>query len=879
MNFTKNANTSVGNRVALIAGVLFACAAVTVVIAVNRQLKGDALADARVQARLILDQNRAIRAYFNDQSRRKPFEMLAPLAKSGYSGPEWISVYAIREINKHSRASSDARYYYKESAINARSPENEADDYERGFIKKLNAAPTLIESAAVRTIGGEPVFTLLRRGETMEASCTSCHGTPQAAPAGLLRHYGGERSFGRSAGEVVSARSVRIPLASAYGRANRTSLQLSLFLVSLLGFLYASQHWLNRRLLYSPLRAIGARASQISSGEEQLGEEIPLPSGRELRELTAALNAMSVGSRATIDQLKQQSAEVARLNGELQGSEEELRELVDSMPVAMGVESGVGNRVGFLNKNFTKLFGYTNQDIPDIPHWWPLAYPDAAYREEIKARWSEMLNMAKTEPNETEPVEAMEATVTCRDGSRRMIEFRFSSIGDRNVITFIDLTERKQAEEMLRVREQEYRALVENVPDVIIRYDRECRRVYVNPAHERETGMPLSQALHAPLDWQWRATMPIYAYKARLRRVMETGIPCEIIVDWLARDGNPLVLALRVVPERNREGEVVGALAICRDITALKESERKLEEAQRIAHVGHSERDLETDHITYSDETYRILGLQDRPSTFSVAQLLELIHPVDRAKVAEAVDLAVHGGPPIEVEYRVVHLDGEVRFIYSYGEVIRDDTGRPRWVFGVLQDITELRLAEQALRESETLYRSLVTAMAEGICLQLSDGEITAVNLAAARIEGRSPEQILGRTPDDPQRGAISEDGTPFPVELHPSMVTLRTGEPQTDVVMGIHRPDGTLAWVSFNSQPMIVAGEYAVVTTFHDITERKLAEQELHKLNQELEQLAKKRTAELEEMYKELERTNRLFVGRELRMIELKERIKELEK
>lgn len=189
--------------------------------------------------------------------------------------------------------------------------------------------------------------------------------------------------------------------------------------------------------------------------------------------------------------------------------------------------------------------------------------------------------------------------------------------------------------------------------------------------------------------------------------------------------------------------------------------------------------------------------------------------------------------------------------------------------------------AEASLRESETLYRSVVTSMAEGIVLQSANGEITAVNPAAASIEGRSSEEMLGRTSDDQQLGAVYEDGTPFPAELHPSMVALRTGEPQTDVVMGIHRPDGTLVLISVNSQPLIAPGAaipYAVVTTFHDITKRVRAEEDNRNLNEELEQRVQQRTAELEEKNAELEKMNRLFVGRELRMVELKERIRDLE-
>ena len=137
----------------------------------------------------------------------------------------------------------------------------------------------------------------------------------------------------------------------------------------------------------------------------------------------------------------------------------------------------------------------------------------------------------------------------------------------------------------------------------------------------------------------------------------------------------------------------------------------------------------------------------------------------------------------------------------------------------------------ERLRESEIMYRSLVTAMAEGVIFQGGAGEITALNPAAERILGFSAGELVGRVPDDRLLPAVHEDGTPFPAALHPALVTLDSGEPGYNVIMGLTRPDGTLVWISVNSQPLAVEGATrpsAVVTTFHDITERKRSEEEL---------------------------------------------------
>jgi PAS domain S-box-containing protein len=159
--------------------------------------------------------------------------------------------------------------------------------------------------------------------------------------------------------------------------------------------------------------------------------------------------------------------------------------------------------------------------------------------------------------------------------------------------------------------------------------------------------------------------------------------------------------------------------------------------------------------------------------------------------------------------------------------------------------------------EGPSLYGAVFMTMAEGVICQSATGEIVAVNPAAERIKGRSAQQMLGTTFEDSNWQAIHEDGTPFPGNEHPSMIALRTGETISNVVMGIRRGDGTRVWISINAQPLFNAGQarpYAVVTTFHDISARIRAEQEIRRLNVKLEKRVAKRTQQLETAVKDLE-------------------------
>lgn len=130
--------------------------------------------------------------------------------------------------------------------------------------------------------------------------------------------------------------------------------------------------------------------------------------------------------------------------------------------------------------------------------------------------------------------------------------------------------------------------------------------------------------------------------------------------------------------------------------------------------------------------------------------------------------------------------------------------------------------------------------MREGVVVQLAGGEIVACNPAAERILGLTRDQMAGRTSVDPRWRSIHEDGTLFPGETHPAMVTLRTGQAVRDVVMGIHQPDGTLRWISISSEP--IPGPdgrpASVVTTFDDVTERRRAEAALHESENEFRRI-----------------------------------------
>jgi PAS domain S-box-containing protein len=130
----------------------------------------------------------------------------------------------------------------------------------------------------------------------------------------------------------------------------------------------------------------------------------------------------------------------------LRESEDRIRRIVRKSPVAMLVTDGAEQKNELVNDKFTALFGYSVEDVPSVDRWWLLAYPDEAYREEVKTTWQ--ARVAEAVKNRTD-IAPMEARVRCKEGSYRYIEFHFASLGETNLVSFVDLTDHKNAEQEL----------------------------------------------------------------------------------------------------------------------------------------------------------------------------------------------------------------------------------------------------------------------------------------------------------------------------------------------------------------------------------------------------------------------------------------------
>ncbi len=216
-----------------------------------------------------------------------------------------------------------------------------------------------------------------------------------------------------------------------------------------------------------------------------------------------------------------------------------------------------------------------------------------------------------------------------------------------------------------------------------------------------------------------------------------------------------------------------------------------------------------------------------------VGQHISMLAPDDRRLEADKLLERMRAGARVDrIETERITKDGRALNVLISAAPMLGDDGECVGFVGIYRDLSAQRGTEEALRASERRYHSVVEALNEGVVMQDRGGHILAFNTSAERILGLSADELVANSTHQPRKSLIHEDGTPFRVDEHPSMVCLRTGRPQRGVVMGVDGPGPATRWISVNCYPLACpdAGEpYATVASFTDITEQRRTLAELH--------------------------------------------------
>ncbi|MDY9927489.1 MEDS domain-containing protein [Methanosarcina sp.] len=419
----------------------------------------------------------------------------------------------------------------------------------------------------------------------------------------------------------------------------------------------------------------------------------------------------------------------------------------------------------------------------------------------------------------------------------------------------IENSGRKRAEEAAVQAAKDWEQTFDAVPDLISVIDNEYRIVRANRAMAAKMGTIPEECMGLTCYHAVHGTTEPPSFCPQ-RRLLEDGLEHKVEVhENLLGDS----FLISVSPLYDNEGKVIRSVHVARDITeskkaeealkkahdnleervkertaeleeaykALMENERRLSEAQKMAHIGNWEWNIVTNKPYWSEEMYRIFGLDLQEFGLPYDEVLSYIHPDDRDYADNAVRRALNG-EPYDIDYRIIRADGEERVVHLQGEVIFDEKKTPISIRGTLQDITERKKAEKALELSRERYRSFIQNF-KGIAFQADrDFNLEYMKGNVEEITGYSEEEFIS---EKLWRKLIEPEDLPlFLKKERETKSSPSACDGQLDY--RIKCRDGEIKWVheiyqkipGKNGKPMIYQG------AIYDITERKETEEVLAK-------------------------------------------------
>ncbi len=489
--------------------------------------------------------------------------------------------------------------------------------------------------------------------------------------------------------------------------------------------------------------------------------------------------------------------------------------------------------IGCASRGFLRLSGYTQEEILH------------------KKRWTELIVLGDEKENPVDrpldfatPDSARTGRfgrVVRKDKSARHVLVTWDRLPPtgRFVLSLMDMTERKQAEETLRQREEKYRNILEGIEDGYYETDLQGNLTFFNDALCRLPGYSREELMGA----NYRQFIhPVYAAEVftAFNTVFKTGRPARGF-SWviLCKDGSERYVETSVSLKKDASGAPTGFFGINRDITERKRMEAELTRARDfIENVedGCIEMDLQGNvtfcnsaflkQTGYTIEEYNALTHWGRqPSSEEGQRIFDIYHQVHRT-----------GVPAKSVEHKILHKDGSVKIWDVSISLIRDKSGKPVGFRGIGRDVTEHKRMEETLRRSEERYRTILDEMADGYFEVDLGGHYTFVNDANCRLLGYPREELIGTS----FRRQVVEEDIPLVYEIFNRIYT--TGNPVRGFTYRAVHKDGSIGIGEIAAFPL--RDEKGNIVGFRgiaqNITDRVRAEEEKKKLQAQLLQAQK---------------------------------------
>jgi PAS domain S-box-containing protein len=569
---------------------------------------------------------------------------------------------------------------------------------------------------------------------------------------------------------------------------------------------------------------------------------------------------------------KHAEVERERLHGEIETERNRLRQILEQMPIGVAIAEASSGRPIFCNREAEFLWRHPMLHSNDYGGYAQYG----ALRENGGPYGAEEYPIARSIIS-GEAVKGEEMRYRRGDGTETFFSVDAAPIYDSEgrrvsaVTTFIDISERKRAEEALRESEERYRGVAEAASDVIIAVGEDGRIQLVNSSVEKVFGYTPSEVVGANLT----TLMPEYMrdqHKAGMERYLETG---EKQLKWsgvelrgLHKDGYEVPVEV-AFSEYVKDGRRIFT-GIVRDITERKRAEEALRESEeRFAKAFLTSPDalvisrLADGVILEANDSFVSMTGYDRHEVIG-RSTIDLGLYVDTSDRQRMLAILKERNYVRDFEFMIKRKSGETRLVAFSAEPL-ELRGEHCWLT-VGRDITERKRAEEALRESEERFAKAFRASPDGLIItRQSDGVIIEVNDSWRQMLGYGGDEVIGK-------GWAHFDFPIDPVDRRQVRAILEEQGYIRDFEMAIKRKSGEALIARISIEPIELRGEPCFVTIVHDITQRKQAEEALR----ESEEQARRQLAYVEAIYATAP-VGLCFVDTDLQYLSINERLAEI--
>jgi PAS domain S-box-containing protein len=515
-------------------------------------------------------------------------------------------------------------------------------------------------------------------------------------------------------------------------------------------------------------------------------------------------------------------SERKRVEQQLDDHVELLGTILDHAPIGFAVNTINDGVFQYVNARFEEIYGLPHGVVRSVDDFFELVYPDPAERGPLRRQ-------IKSDIESRDPARMHWENVrfTDRNGEKRVVTAVNIPLLDQNLMvsTVTDVTQRLQAEDAVRAREEQLRLVTDHAPVLLAHCDREKRFKFVNRPYAEMFGLQVADILGKHV----RDLLGEKTY-ALVRPNMEAalaGQSTEYEIELTATVYGPRTVHVGYAPERDASGLVIGFVAATVDVTERKRAEEKLWASEvRYRRVLESMRDA-----------FAVVGMDGRIQEFNRVYRTMLGYPEDELKRLTYEDVT----PPRwhEVEAKIVRdqvlmrgfsdvyekeyrrRNGTVFPVELRTSLIRDASGEPLAMWAIIRDITERKKAEADLRESEVRFRTLVETAPEAIFLQV-DSCFAYVNGATLQLLGAAHSgELLGR----PVLERVHPDSRDLVRERIRLVNEARKPAPTVEFVY--LKLDGSPVQVSVTAVPFEYRERFGALVFARDITERKRLEAE----------------------------------------------------